>query len=395
MVERDWQAQVLHEMAAADRQATASQVAAAPVMPPQPIRARAALPAHAIEPQPVPNHSDTPFPTVPSRVTAASERRPPRPVSVSLPAPVGPPTTWDGPVMARPAVSAPPLPAAPPATAETYARAPVHGDPAWRRVGRVVGRVAGLSTAAELREHTDAVSAIQASVTTCRRIAVFGLRGGCGKSSISALVSLAVAAHRSDGVLAVDADSAPGSLGFRLGAAADLPRWTPAVGPLREHIDATAYLARTHHNLRVLTDPENLTQALMAFNRFFAVAVIDAGTALARGAASDGQWHALVYVTPATVDGIRSARANLEAHADSGVLSRTVIVLSQINPHTGGDPESAARALSVGGATILLLPYDRHLAAGAAIQPAMLAESTRMLARRIAALSLAHALSTG
>jgi hypothetical protein len=54
-------------------------------------------------------------------------------------------------------------------------------------------------------------------------------------------------------------------------------------------------------------------------------------------------------------------------------------------PHRGLDLDKAAQQLEATGASVLTLPYDRHLAAGGAIRTDLLARATRQAVTRLAA----------
>lgn len=63
----------------------------------------------------------------------------------------------------------------------------------------------------------EAAAGTQRAVTTGRRIAVVGTRGGAGKSTAAALLARVYAAMRADAVAAVDLAPGAGTLGLRLG----------------------------------------------------------------------------------------------------------------------------------------------------------------------------------
>jgi hypothetical protein len=124
-----------------------------------------------------------------------------------------------------------------------------------------------------------------------------------------------------------------------------------------------------------------------ALSRFFAVCVTDCGRGLETPSTTDllREAHAAVLVAPATPDGVRSTRAGL-SRLPPGLLSRVAIVLN--TGDRGGraalDLRAAHAALAGTGAPVVLLPYDRHLAAGTPIEPPRLAEATTIEATRLA-----------
>ncbi|WP_279580381.1 AAA family ATPase [Fodinicola feengrottensis] len=256
---------------------------------------------------------------------------------------------------------------------------------------------------------TEAAAGVQRPVTTGRRIAIAGVRGGCGKSTLAALVGSVYAARRTDRVLAIDADPNAGSLAWRLGVTG-----APAlsqVGPQLlsgRGLDAASVdqiIARTPSGLSVLpgapdgdavVPPTGARDVARILSRFFAVTVLDCPAGLNSDAtlAVLADSHAIVLVTSASADGIRSLRGPLDrvASASPDTLRHTLVALVSHNPTSEGiDLAKADRALAGYGIPIRHLPYDRHLAAGAAISLDQLAEPTVTAGTVIAADAIARA----
>jgi MinD-like ATPase involved in chromosome partitioning or flagellar assembly len=238
---------------------------------------------------------------------------------------------------------------------ERFTRARHHRDPVGRRAVQRVREVLGVGATREVREATARAELLRQPVTTIRRLAVLSVRGGAGKTTVATLLATTLAGSRPDRVLAVDAAG-------RL----DLPAYQSAVAALA---------------------------------RFFAVLVTDAGpdpsSDLNQGILVDA--HALALVTPATVDGVVSAHqaiAWLRETPAAPLVARTVVVLSAQTPHTEGvDLKRGTRTLASHGVRVARLPYDRHLAAGARIHPALLGQRTRTAAIGLAADLLTFAVS--
>jgi MinD-like ATPase involved in chromosome partitioning or flagellar assembly len=244
---------------------------------------------------------------------------------------------------------------------------------------------------------------------------VLSLRGGTGKSTVAALLSGSLAGLRQDHVVAVDLDPDQGSLAMRSG-----PVVRPAAGRRTgervqlqglqdvarylDHTAAGAYLWR--QAVRAASgDPEEaravalLRERVRFLNRYFAFAVLDCGpglySAVNRSVAADS--HALVLSGTATVDGVlgvEQALRRLGAELGAGVLARTVVVLSAMTPQPlGVDLRRAVLHLSGIGPAVVLLPYDRHLAAGSAVEESLLAVDTRTAVLRVAAAVLDRAVA--
>ncbi|GAA2599660.1 hypothetical protein Stube_37250 [Streptomyces tubercidicus] len=278
-----------------------------------------------------------------------------------------------------------------------------------RRAGRALRRVFASSPAAETAAVTQAAHAIQQPVATGRQIAVSSIRGGAGKSTVAALLALTYAHYRSDPVLAVEADPALGTLPHRLGARE--VRWSGSdlaqiVDPAMLITDLTGYLLPfagggwllpgSQGAIGTRLDLDTYRIVMTSLRRHFAATVVDCETLpaeVARTALVTTQ--ARVVATPATPEGVAATRAVLDwvGGLHSGLLPTTVVVLTHTSPDSALDVRRAAEHLGAGGAAVLPLPYDRHLAAGGAIRTELLGERTREAAARIAAEVMDRAVS--
>jgi MinD-like ATPase involved in chromosome partitioning or flagellar assembly len=309
-------------------------------------------------------------------------------------------------------MSAPPVPRTAPPTGPPAAepddlpisRRPPAGDSALRRTWRSASQM--FASGQQTRELADLAAEVQAPVHTGRRIAVASVQGGAGKSTVAALLASVFAARRADPVLAADADPYEGSLTWRLGVPSDpsLQRLAPGLLAARGS-DLRALeplLPRTGTGLWVLpggtTNPNLCTAVTRALSRLFAVAVTDCPTGLeARtpaGVMADA--HAVVLVAAATPDGVRGTYRALRRIVDDGYgewLERVVVVLSAGNPHGHSTliHNTARELIGQTGVPVVVLPYDRHLAAGALITPSRIGEATLVEVTRAAALALTRA----
>ncbi|MFG2193070.1 MinD/ParA family protein [Streptomyces sp. NPDC048639] len=281
------------------------------------------------------------------------------------------------------------------------ARKPPHGEPFTARAVRALRRAVSSSAAREVAEATSTAQALKGPVTTGRQIAVTSIRGGAGKSTVAALLGTTYAHYRQDPVLFVEADPALGSLPLRLGA--ERLRWTTSdladiVQPQMSLLDITGYLVQLPGNawllpgsqgrIGAMLDIGTYERVMVALRRYFGVTVVDCETLpaeVARSALSAA--HARVLVAPASLEGITSTYAVLQwmRGLPPHVIAGTVVVLTELVPRSGVDLSKAARTLTTSGATVHVLPYDRHLAAGGTIRTELLAEPTSKAAARLAA----------
>ncbi|MFF4583891.1 hypothetical protein [Streptomyces sp. NPDC001388] len=278
---------------------------------------------------------------------------------------------------------------------------PRRGEPFAARALRAVRRTVSSSAAREVAETTATAEMLQRPVTTGRQIAVTSIRGGSGKTTIAALLGATYAHYRQDPVLLVEADPALGSLPLRLGA--ESLRWTTGdlaalVEPQMSLLDITGYLVQLPENAWLLPgsqgqvgamlDTKGYERVMVSLRRYFGVTVVDCETLpaeVARTALSAAQ--ARVLSAPATLEGIASTRSVLEwmRGLPRDITTTTVVVLTETAPHSGLDLDKAAEQLKSTGASVRVLPYDRHLAAGGAIRTDLLARPTRLAATRLAA----------
>ncbi|MWA07192.1 MinD/ParA family protein [Actinomadura sp. LD22] len=276
-----------------------------------------------------------------------------------------------------------------------------HGDPMARRLGRGVRRAMGASAAGQVRDLARLTAQIGVPVPSSRRIAVTSIRGGAGKSTITALIAGVLRQYRPDRVLAIDADPGLGSLALRIGVSA--PSSVRDLAAARPHTweETAAHLGRTPEGLFVLPaapkgaladdlDHATFQHGTGRLGRYFSTTVIDCGGGLVsdlqRGILHGA--HAQVFVTPGTPDGALSARAALNWMALNGLgplLQRTVIALVSHTPNPDADLDRAARLLGSGTLPVTLLPFDRHLAAGIAIAPERISMPAQAAATRLAA----------
>lgn len=275
------------------------------------------------------------------------------------------------------------------------------GEPFAARAARALRVSVSSSAAREVARTTATAETLQQPVTTGKQIAVTSIRGGAGKSTVAALLGTTYAHYRQDPVLFVEADPSLGSLPLRLGA--ESLRWTTGdlagiIEPQMSLLDITGYLVQLPGNawllpgsqgqIGAMLDSRAYERVMVSLRRYFGVTVVDCETLpaeVARVALSAAQ--ARVLAAPATLEGITSTYAVLQwmQSLPRQVIDGTVVVLSELVPHPGLDLDEATKKLEATGASVQVLPYDRHLAAGGEIRTELLAHATREAATRLAA----------
>ncbi|MEU8955566.1 hypothetical protein AB0C93_14805 [Streptomyces sp. NPDC048518] len=283
---------------------------------------------------------------------------------------------------------------------------PQHGDSVVRRTGRSLRKLTA-SAGREVAELTRLAHEVQQPVTTGRVVAVTSIRGGVGKSTVSALLARTFTHYRHDPVLALEADGALGTLPVRLGA--ESVRWACAdlariLSPAMQLTDVTGYLVpvadggwllpASQGRVGAPLDVPTYRTVTLALRRYFAVSVVDCETLpgeVARTAMDTA--HARVVVAPMTAEGVNGTRVVLDwlAQLPHSALATTVVALTANSPDMTLDLKTAAAHLRETGASVVPLPYDRHLAQGGPIHTVMLGQTSTDAAVELAAEAMRRA----
>ncbi|MEU0671802.1 hypothetical protein ABZ330_02735 [Streptomyces sp. NPDC006172] len=369
-------------------------------MPPPPHRAAAdaASPAFTSAAPP----ADGPKPEQPATPTAPGPHLPERPAAPTTPGPAHTPAPSPSPAHA-PRLPTLPAPESSPTLDPRLLLAlgrPLHGDSVTRRTGRALRNLTS-SVTQDVAEQSQIARELQQGVTTGRVVAVTSIRGGVGKSTVSALLGRTFNHYRHDPVLTLEADAALGTLPVRMGAEA--VRWTcadlaPILHPSMRLTDVTGYLVpvadggwllpASRGQVGAPLDMTSYRKVTLALRRYFAVTVVDCETLpgeVARTAMDTA--HARVVVAPSTAEGVGATRQVLDwlARLPHSALATTVVALVSSTPDTVLDAKAAAGHLREPGVTVVPVPYDRHLAGGGPIRTDLLAHATRQAVLRLAA----------
>ncbi|MGV0788967.1 MinD/ParA family protein [Mycolicibacterium sp. XJ2] len=275
----------------------------------------------------------------------------------------------------------------------------------WRHVLYMLTRInLGLSPDElyEMELHTR----IRRNARDSYQIGVFGLKGGVGKTAVTVALGSAMSKVRGDRILAVDADPDGGNLADRAGrqSAATIADLL-ADKELQRYNDIRAYTSMNGANLEVLSS-EEYSGAPREFNdedwkgvtnivsRYYNLVLADCGAGLfqpaARGVLSTVS--GLVIVASASIDGARQAAMTMDWLRQNGyqdLLSRSCVVINHIvsgKPNIDVDDLVAQFERHVPPGRVIVLPYDKHIAAGTEIQLDLLGKTFR---RRIVELAAA------
>ncbi|MDL9981397.1 AAA family ATPase [Microbacterium sp. ASV49] len=238
-----------------------------------------------------------------------------------------------------------------------------------------------------------------------RFIPVLSRKGGVGKTTVTALLGMALADARDDRVIAIDANPDRGTLAERISRPSgrtvrDLARLRGSVTGFN---DISTIVARDETRLDVISsdaDP-HVSEAFSDHDyrdvasvaaHYYSLVLTDTGTGIVHsvmGATLD-MADELVIVAGLSVDEARLASETLtwlEANGFADKVRRAVVVLNNQRP---GSPlvlpdELEAHFRSRVRA-VVRVPYDAHIAAGTAISFRELQPATRDAARELAAI---------
>ena len=209
----------------------------------------------------------------------------------------------------------------------------------------------------------------QAHLSGAGTVAVANVKGGQGKTTVTAGLADILAQHRGGGVVAFEACESPGTLRSRVpDAAAAGQAAFVAAGQHSSVHDVARFVAKQPQHGHVLGDatprPELDVQAVRLLHdeleRFYSVTIADTANNPTHPVWQEATSNADVIVVPCwmTHGDLAAARAMIEQ------LDRARVIVAAIRPATGAADEDLARSLAE---TVVILPFEPALAQGAAI----------------------------
>lgn len=237
-----------------------------------------------------------------------------------------------------------------------------------------------------------------------RYVPVLTRKGGVGKTTTTTLLGMALAQHREDRVIAIDANPDRGTLAERI------PRETkntirsvvlkaPSIGSFTDFVE---FVSRDTTGLHVLaSDPDpTLADAFDEFDynvvadvasRYYSVILTDCGTGIVHSVMRPilQRANSLVIVSGGSIDEARLASETLswlESNGHAELVRNSVVAL---NTATSGtmlvkldEIENHFRSRV---REVVRIPYDAHIAAGSVITWSKLNKITRDAAELLAA----------
>ncbi|MDT5069313.1 MAG: hypothetical protein QOK02_5468 [Mycobacterium sp.] len=267
----------------------------------------------------------------------------------------------------------------------------------WRRwVYYASGTLINLGEGSKAIKRKSLTAQVDRPLRGCYRIALLSLKGGVGKTTITATLGATFASIRGDRVIAVDANPDRGTLSQKV------PLETPltvrhllrdAEG-IESYSDVRSYTSQGPSRLEVLaseSDPavseafssDDYARTLEVLERFYSLVLTDCGTGMLHSAMSAvlSKADVLIVISSGSVDGARSASATLDwldAHGYQQLVRNSIAVINAVRPRSGKvDMTKVEDHFSRRCRAVQRVPFDSHLEEGAEISLDRLKPETR------------------
>jgi MinD-like ATPase involved in chromosome partitioning or flagellar assembly len=273
-------------------------------------------------------------------------------------------------------------------------RAPSQGWRKWLYLASF--KLLNVGDSAKVNHYNSLVAQVQRPLRGCYRIALLSLKGGVGKTTITATLGATFASIRGDRVVAVDANPDRGTLSQKvpLETTATVRHLLRDAEGIVTYSDVRGYTSQGPSRLEVLaseSDPavsvafssDDYMRALKVLERFYSLVLTDCGTGMLHSAMSAVLEKAdvLVVISSGSVDGARSAAATLDwldAHGHQDMVRNSIAVINAVRPRSGKvDLKKVVDHFSRRCRAVKQVPFDPHLEEGAEISLDRLKPETR------------------
>jgi MinD-like ATPase involved in chromosome partitioning or flagellar assembly len=275
----------------------------------------------------------------------------------------------------------------------------------WRRlIYEMSGHVINLGESPRAARYNNLVAQVNRPLRGSYRIALLSLKGGVGKTTITATLGSTFASIRGDRVVAVDANPDRGTLSQKipLETAATVRQLLHDAGTIERYSDVRRYTSKGPSGLEVLaseTDPaasdafsaDDYSRTLDILERYYGLVLTDCGPGLLHSVMSSvlDKADVLVVISSGSVDGARSASQTLDwldAHGHEEKVRNSIAVINAVRPRTGKvDMNKVIDHFSRRCRAVRLIPFDAHLEEGAEISLDLLRRGTREALTELAA----------
>jgi MinD-like ATPase involved in chromosome partitioning or flagellar assembly len=241
------------------------------------------------------------------------------------------------------------------------------------------------------------VARINQPLLGCYKIAMLSLKGGVGKTTMTATLGATFASLRGDRVVAVDANPDRGTLSQKipLETSATVRHLLRDAQRVRRYTDVRAYTSQGPSRLEVLAseqDPavseafseDDYRRTVTLLEHFYNIVLTDCGTGLMHSAMYGvlGLADQLVIVSSGSIDGARSASATmdwLDAHGHGEMVENAIAVVNSVRRAAGGvDLDRVAEHFAARCRAVVRVPFDPHLEEGAEVDLDRLEPTTRL-----------------
>nr|WP_308258946.1 AAA family ATPase [Pseudonocardia sp. H11422] len=275
----------------------------------------------------------------------------------------------------------------------------------WRRLVYLVsGRLINPGESpADIRKR-ELTARVNQPLLGCYKIAMLSLKGGVGKTTMTATLGATFASLRGDRVVAVDANPDRGTLSQKipLETSATVRHLLRDAQRVRRYTDVRAYTSQGPSRLEVLAseqDPavseafseDDYRRTVNLLEHFYNIVLTDCGTGLMHSAMYGvlGVADQLIIVSSGSIDGARSASATmdwLDAHGHGDLVKNAVAVINCVHRSAGGvDLDRVAEHFALRCRAVVRIPFDAHLEEGAEVDLDRLEPATRIALLELAA----------
>lgn len=267
----------------------------------------------------------------------------------------------------------------------------------WRRwLYTVTGGRINAGESRRMVQRNNLIAQVNRPLRGCYKIALLSLKGGVGKTTITATLGGTFASIRGDRVVAVDANPDRGTLSQKvpLETSATVRTLLRDVDTIERYSDIRSYTSQGRSRLEVLaseSDPavseafsaRDYDRAVDVLERYYNLVLTDCGTGLIHSAMSAvlAKADSLIIVSSGSVDGARSASATLDwldAHGYQDLVRRSICVVNGVRPRSGKvDLDKVIDHFARRCRAVRLVPFDPHLEEGAEVDLDRLKPATR------------------
>ncbi|OZM80396.1 MinD/ParA family protein [Pseudonocardia sp. MH-G8] len=275
----------------------------------------------------------------------------------------------------------------------------------WRRFVYVASRrmINPGESPADVRKR-ELTARVNQPLIGCHKIAILSLKGGVGKTTVTATLGATFASLRGDRVVAVDANPDRGTLSQKipLETSATVRNLLRDAQRVRRYTDVRAYTSQGTSRLEVLAseqDPavseafseDDYRRTVTLLEHFYNIVLTDCGTGLMHSAMYGvlGLADQLIIVSSGSIDGARSASGTmdwLDAHGHGDLVRNAVAVINCVHRSAGGvDLAKVGEHFAARCRTVVRVPFDAHLEEGAEVDLDRLEPHTRLALLELAA----------